>query len=65
MTFELCYRYETWEGLQNMKRIEEKFRRKVKYWRISLMQASGRDHMSLGMFMVLILVYMWWVSIIT
>jgi hypothetical protein len=65
MTFELCYRYETWEGLQHMKRIEEKFRRKVKYWRISLMQASGRDRMSLGMFMVLILVYMWWVSIIT
>jgi len=53
------------KGLQNMKRIEEKFKRKVKYWRISLMQASGRDRMSLGMFMVLILVYMWWVSIIT
>jgi len=48
-----------------MKRIEEKLKRKVKYWRISFLQASGRDRVSLGMFMILILVYMWWVSLIT
>jgi len=48
-----------------MKRIEEKLKRKVKYWRISFLQASGRDRMSLGMFIILILVYMWWVSLIT
>lgn len=48
-----------------MKRIEEKLKRKVKYWRISFLQASGRDRVSLGMFMTLILVYMWWVSLIT
>jgi hypothetical protein len=48
-----------------MKRIEEKVRRTVKYWRISFLQSSGRDRVSLGMFMVLILVYMWWASLIT
>jgi hypothetical protein len=47
-----------------MKRIEEKLKRKMKYWRISYLQASGRDRLSLGMFAVLILVYMWWVSLI-
>jgi hypothetical protein len=48
-----------------MKRIEEKFKRKVKYWRVSFLQASGRDRVSLGMFRVLILVYVWWVSLFT
>ena len=47
-----------------MKRIEEKLKRKVKYWRISYMQASGRERLHMGLFSVLILVYAWWVSII-
>ena len=47
-----------------MKRLEEKLKRTMKYWRVSYFQASGRDRLSLGMFMVLIFVYMWWFSLI-
>ena len=47
-----------------MKRIEEKLKRKVKFWRVSYLQASGRERLSMGMFAVLILVYMWWASVI-
>ena len=43
-----------------MKQIEEKFRRKVKYLRISYKQASGRDRLLLGLYGLLILVYVWW-----
>ena len=43
-----------------MKQIEEKLKRKVKYWRISFMQASGRDRLHLGLYGLLILVYAWW-----
>lgn len=47
-----------------MKRIEEKLKRKVKFWRVSYLQASERERLSLGMFTVLILIYMWWASVI-
>jgi hypothetical protein len=47
-----------------MKRIEEKLKRKVKYWRISYMQASGRDRFHLGLFGLLVLVYAWWASLV-
>jgi hypothetical protein len=47
-----------------MKRIEEKLKRKVKYWRISYLQASGRERLSMGMFTMLMLIYMWWVILI-
>ena len=47
-----------------MKQLEEKFKRTVKYWRVGYLQASGRDRLSLGMFMILMLVYMWWFSLI-
>ena len=43
-----------------MKQIEEIFKRKMKYWRISYKQASGRDRLYMGLYGVLILVYMWW-----
>ena len=43
-----------------MKQIEEKLKRKMKYLRISYKQASGRDRLSLGLYSVLILVYVWW-----
>lgn len=43
-----------------MKRIEEKLKRKVKYWRISYMQASGRERLSIGLYSLLILIYLWW-----
>jgi hypothetical protein len=48
----------------HMKRIEEKLKRKVKYWRISFMQASGRDRLHVGLYSILILVYAWWVFIV-
>lgn len=47
-----------------MKRTKEKLKRIVKYWRISYMQASGRDRLSLGMFAVVMLVYVWWVILV-
>ena len=65
MTSELCLRYRTLEkGLYFMKQIEEKFKRKVKYWLITYKQASGRDRLHLGLYSVLILVYMWWYFLI-
>ena len=61
MTSELCIRYKKLEkGLYFMKQIEEKFKRKVKYWLITYKQASGRDRLHLGLYSVLILVYLWW-----
>ena len=43
-----------------MKQIEEKLKRKVKYWRIGFKQASERERLYLGLYGVLILVYTWW-----
>jgi hypothetical protein len=48
-----------------MKRIEDKLKRKVKYWRVSYMQASGRERLSLGLFGGLLLTYLWWVLLIS
>jgi hypothetical protein len=47
-----------------MKQIEEKLKRKVKYWRISYMQASGRDRLYMGLYGIVILVYAWWVFLV-
>jgi hypothetical protein len=47
-----------------MKRISEKFRRKVKYLRVSYQQASGRDRFNMALFAVLLVAYAWWVSIV-
>jgi len=46
-----------------MKRIEEKFKRLVKYWSISYKQASGRDRLAIGMFLML-LAYEWWLILV-
>jgi hypothetical protein len=46
-----------------MKRLEEKFKRTVKYWRISYKQASGRDRLYIGLFALMILTYVWWLSL--
>ena len=46
--------------MNTMKHLEEKFKRKVKYLRISYKQASGRERLHLGLYSVLILVYAWW-----
>lgn len=42
-----------------MKRIEDKFKRIVKYLSISYKQTSGRDRLAIGMFLML-LAYEWW-----
>lgn len=47
-----------------MKRIKEKFARTVKYWRIRYRQASGQDRFYLGMYIVLMLAYTWWVFLV-
>jgi len=47
-----------------MKQIEEKFKRTVKYWRISYKQASGRDRLYIGLFSLLVLVYAWWITVV-
>jgi hypothetical protein len=48
-----------------MKQIEEKFKRTVKYWRISYQQANGRDRLLLGLYGLLILIYAWWYMLIS
>ena len=47
-----------------MKQITEKFKRKVKYLRVSYMQANKRDRLNLGLFALLLLAYAWWVSLV-
>jgi hypothetical protein len=47
-----------------MKEIEEKLKRKVKYWRISYQQASGRDRLLMGMYTLMVLIYAWWVFLV-
>ena len=54
----------TFRNVPPMKRIKEKFKRTVKYLRVSYMQASGRDRLSLGMFVVVMLTYTWWVILV-
>ena len=46
-----------------MKHIEEKLKRKVKYWRISYQQASGQDRLFIGLFALMMLAYLWWVTL--
>jgi hypothetical protein len=43
-----------------MKKIKDKVKRTVKYWRISFKQASERDRLLLGAFTLMALVYVWW-----
>lgn len=47
-----------------MKRIKEKFKRTVKYWRITYLQASGNDRLSVGMLVMVMLAYAWWVILV-
>jgi hypothetical protein len=45
-----------------MKQKKDKFRRVVKYWRVRYMQASHQDRLSVAMFIVVMLTYIWWAS---
>jgi hypothetical protein len=47
-----------------MKQFEEKFKRKVKYLRVSYKQASGRERLLLGLYSLLILIYAWWYMLV-
>ena len=47
-----------------MKRLEEKLKRTVKYWRISYQQSREKDRLSIAMFTLVMLVYMWWASLV-
>ncbi len=47
-----------------MNRTKEKFKRIVKYWRVSYQQAGGRERLNIGMFAVIMLVYTWWVILV-
>lgn len=44
-----------------MKRIKEKFRRTVKYVRVTYKQASINERMLMGLGALVMLVYTWWV----
>jgi hypothetical protein len=44
-----------------MKQKKDKFRRVVKYWRVRYIQASTQDRLSVAMFIVVMLTYLWWV----
>jgi hypothetical protein len=50
--------------MRDMKRIKEKSRRIVKYWRIRYQQASGRERLSVGMFVMMLLTYVWWAMLV-
>ena len=43
-----------------MKRIKEKSKRILKYWRISYKQASDRDRLFMGVYTLMVLTYVWW-----
>lgn len=43
-----------------MKQVEEKFKRKVKYWRVSYQQTNGRERLFLALYGVIFLIYTWW-----
>jgi len=47
-----------------MKRTKEKFKRIVKYWRVTYSQASGQDRLVLGMLALMVLVYTWWSTVV-
>jgi hypothetical protein len=43
-----------------MKRIQDKYKRIVKYWRISYKQASDRERLLIGVYTLMALTYLWW-----
>lgn len=47
-----------------MKKIREKFKRTVKYVRVSYKQASLNERMLMGMGALVMLVYAWWVVLV-
>jgi hypothetical protein len=54
----------TGKVMRIMKRIKEKFRRMVKYLRVSYQQASLDQRMLMGMGALVMVVYAWWVVLV-
>ena len=46
-----------------LKQIKEKFKRTVKYWRVSYVQENRRNPLNFGLFGLMLLIYMWWVAL--
>jgi hypothetical protein len=47
-----------------MKRVDEKFKRIVKYWRVRYQQASSQDRLLVSMYTLMVLIYAWWVFMV-
>jgi len=47
-----------------MKQKKDKFRRVVKYWRVRYIQASSQERVSLALFIVVMLTYLWWTILV-
>ena len=47
-----------------MKQLKEKSKRLVKYWRVTYQQASDRERLFGGMFLMMLLTYVWWAMIV-
>jgi hypothetical protein len=47
-----------------MKQKKDKFRRVVKYWRVRYIQASSQERVSLALFIVVMLMYLWWAMLV-
>jgi hypothetical protein len=47
-----------------MKWNKEKLKRLIKYWRVTYQQASGTDRLFMGMFVLMMLAYVWWAMLV-
>jgi len=47
-----------------MNRIKDKFKRIVKYWRVTYKQAGGRERLFVGMYVLTMLAYAWWAMLV-
>ena len=48
----------------DMKQINEKFKRTMKYWRVRYQQSSEQERLNLYLFAFLMLSYAWWLLLV-
>jgi hypothetical protein len=48
----------------DMKQINEKFKRTMKYWRVRYQQSSQAERLNLYLFAFLVLSYAWWLLLV-
>jgi hypothetical protein len=48
----------------DMRRINDKFKRTIKYWRVRYQQANERERLNLYLCAFLLLSYVWWVLVV-